>query len=225
MYVDFLDVHVMRDERVLLECVNVSLREHRIGVVGLNGSGKSTFAKLINGLIKPTTGNVCVNSFDSVKEQNEVLRLVGFTFQNPDHQIIYPIVHEDIAFGLQNKKLKRDEIKQIVEQALAKFSLEHLSERHSYTLSGGEKQLVALAGTLVLKPELIVLDEPTTALDLKRRSQVIDGLMSLEEDIVVVSHDLEMLEEFDRVLVMHEGRLVADDAPKAAILEYRKLIQ
>ncbi|MEO1091938.1 MAG: energy-coupling factor ABC transporter ATP-binding protein [Pseudomonadota bacterium] len=201
----------------ILKDINVRLSERRVGVIGRNGSGKSTFARLFNGIETPTTGTVTLNG---VTERKALRRYVGFVFQNPDNQIVYPIVAEDLAFGLKNLKLSAAEAEERVNGVLHHFGLEHLRDRFTHQLSGGEKQLIALAAVLVMRPHMIVFDEPTTLLDLWNKRKFMAVLDKLEQDVLVVSHDLELLQDFDRVLHIENGSIIEDGAPRSVVANY-----
>ena len=142
-------------------------------------------------------------------------------FQNPDNQIVYPIVSEDLEFGLKNLKLPEDERQARIDAALNRFGIAHLAERFTHELSGGEKQLVALAGVLVMRPKLIVFDEPTTLLDLWNAKAVKAAIDALDEHVVLVTHDLDLLKDFDRVILIEEGGIAADADPGTVIARYR----
>ncbi|MGB3492062.1 MAG: ABC transporter ATP-binding protein [Elainellaceae cyanobacterium] len=207
-------------QRLVLRNLNLTLSEQRIGIIGSNGSGKSTFARLLNGLIIPDRGKVRIEGLDTRQQAKAVRRRVGFVFQNPDHQIVFPTVEEDIAFGLKNLKLSRGEIQPRVTEILRRYGL--LAHRHhpAHLLSGGQKQLLAIAAVLVMAPDMVVFDEPTTLLDLRNRNHIQQVLHSLEQRIIVVSHDLELLRDFDRVLVFDQGEVVMDASPAIAIPDY-----
>ncbi|WP_182085659.1 ABC transporter ATP-binding protein [Aureimonas sp. ME7] len=216
-------VGLERGGRRVLSGLDLELVERRIGVVGANGSGKSSFARLLNGLLAPSEGSVRVFGRDTASETKAVRRDVGFLFQNPDHQIVYPTVAEDLAFGLKNRSVPKPEIAERVAAALARFGLPGFGERLVHELSGGERQLVALAGVMVLEPKLVVLDEPTTLLDLRNTRRVMDAVDGAGPAVVLVTHDLSLLDGFDRVLVFDGGRVVRDGAPAEAVAFYRDL--
>ncbi|ENN89048.1 putative cobalt/biotin ABC transporter, ATP-binding protein [Rhizobium freirei PRF 81] len=209
--------------RTALFPLSLTLQERRIGVIGLNGSGKTTFARLINGLVKPTTGRIVVDGFDTVDDAGEVLGKVGYIFQSPQNQIILPIVRDDIAFGLKARGYTKTQIEAAVESILDRFGVSHLGARRAHELSGGELQMAALCSVLVTGPDILILDEPTNQLDLKNRALVQKTIAELPEAVIVISHDLPLVEDFDRVLLFDEGRLVADAPAAEAITRYREL--
>jgi biotin transport system ATP-binding protein len=219
----FTDCSVSFGERVALHHLTLALDERRIGIIGLNGSGKTTFARLINGLVKPSTGLVTVNGLDTIKDDRAVLAEAGFIFQNPQHQLIMPIVSDDIAFGLKNRGLPSKEISLRTEAVLARFGVSHLARRRVHELSGGETQLVALASVVVTGPKILILDEPTNQLDLRNRRMVTETIEALDEDTIVITHDLALVEGVERLLLFHEGRLVADGSPAETIRRYHEV--
>ncbi|WP_216330852.1 energy-coupling factor ABC transporter ATP-binding protein [Rhizobium sp. X9] len=220
MEIRFDSAGVAFEGRQALQPLSLTLTERRIGVIGLNGSGKTTFARLVNGLTKPTEGKVSVNGLDTVKDAKAVLQTVGFIFQNPQNQIILPIIRDDVAFGLKRLGLNKVETETRVKAVLARLGISHLDERRAHELSGGELQLSALAALLVTEPQVLILDEPTNQLDLKNRAIVEKTMAALSQALVVITHDLPLLAGFDRVLVFHEGALVADADPEEAVARY-----
>lgn len=223
MDIRFTECSVRYGEIVALQPLTLTLRERRIGVIGLNGSGKTTFARTINGLVKPSDGQVTVNGLDTQADDRAVLSTVGFIFQNPQNQLILPIVADDIGLGLKSRHVAKTEVAARVEAILARFGIAHLARRRVHALSGGETQLVAMASVLVTEPSILILDEPTNQLDLRNRRRVIDALEGLEQAAIVVSHDLSLIAEFDRVLLFHQGRLAADGAPADVIRAYEAI--
>jgi len=193
-------------------------------VIGANGSGKSTFARLLNGLVLPTDGRVSVDGLDTRRDGKAVRRRVGFCFTDPDAQIVMPTVAEDIGFGLRRRGLSRQEVSERVRAALSSYGLEGHADHPAHLLSGGQKQLLALAAVLVTDPQVLVMDEPTTLLDLRNARMIGRAVADLPQQVVLVTHHLDLLEEFDRVLVFDEGRLVLDAAPDEAVTYYRKLM-
>jgi len=209
--------------RTVLHPLTLSLCERRIGVIGLNGSGKTTFARMINGLVLPAAGRVTVNGFETSKDGDQVRALAGFIFQNPQNQIVLPILKEDIALGLSTRNLPKAEKEAAVSGILARFGIGHLTDRRVHELSGGELQLAALASVLVTKPDILIMDEPTNQLDLRNRALVERTIHNLDENIIVISHDLDLIAGFDRVLLFHEGRLAADGLPAETMTRYREI--
>jgi len=211
-------------DRTVLDGVTVELTEHRVGVVGANGSGKSTFARLLNGLVLPTRGRVRVDGRDTRREGAAVRRRVGFVFTDPDAQIVMPTVAEDVAFSLRRSGLGRDAVRERVLEVLGRFDLAGHADHPAHLLSGGQKQLLALSAVLVTEPEVLVCDEPTTLLDARNAHRVAGLLAGLPQRVVLVTHHLEQLARFDRVLVFDQGRLVADGSPSDAVGAYRSLL-
>lgn len=209
--------------RAVLTDLDVTLTEARIGIVGANGSGKSTFVRLLNGLVHPDAGTVTIDGRDTVRDGREVRRRVGFCFTDPDAQIVMPTVAEDIAFGLRRRGLTKDEMSARTQAALTAYGLAGHADHPAHLLSGGQKQLLALASVLVTEPELLVLDEPTTLLDLRNAAMVRRVVDGLSQQVILVTHHLELLDGFDRVLVFDEGRIVHDGAPTEAVAAYRAL--
>lgn len=212
------------NRRTVLRDVSVTLTEQRIGVVGANGSGKSTFVHLLNGLVLPTEGTVAVDGLDSRKQGRELRRRVGFCFTDPDAQIVMPTVAEDVGFGLRRRGLGRAEVAAKVQETLAAYGLLGHADHPAHLLSGGQKQLLALSSVLVTEPDLLVLDEPTTLLDLRNAGVVQRVVRNLPLQVILVTHHLDLLDGFDRVLVFDDARLVYDGPPDAAVAYYRELM-
>ncbi len=211
-------------ERTVLRDVDLRLDERRIGVVGANGSGKSTLARLLNGLVVPREGAVLVDGLDTRRHGPAVRRRVGFVFTDPDAQIVMPTVAEDVAFSLRRSGLDRSARAARVAEVLARFGLAEHADHAAHLLSGGQKQLLALAAVLVTEPAVVVCDEPTTLLDARNVRRVAALLADLAQQVVLVTHHLEQLDGFDRVIVVEEGRIVADGSPGPALDAYRRLL-
>ena len=215
--IEISNLSLTLNDRPVLRDISLTLGEKRIAIVGANGSGKSSFARLLNGLHLPTQGTVRVDGLDTREQGKDVRRKVGFVFQNPDNQIVFPVVEEDIAFGMKNLGFSKAEIAAKTDEMLARYDLSDLRQQPSHLLSGGQKQLLAIAGVLVMAPDYIVFDEPTTLLDLRNKRRVTEAIDALDQTVILASHDLDLLEGFDRVLVFEGGRLVADDRPGPAL--------
>ena len=211
-------------ERTVLDNITLQLTEKRIGIVGSNGCGKSTFVRLLNGLLLPSQGEVLVDGLNTRQHGKAVRRKVGFVFQNPDNQIVFPVVEEDLAFGMKNLGLPKAVIRERSEAALARYDMQAFRQHPAHLLSGGQKQLLAISGVLVMEPEYIVFDEPTTLLDLRNKRRIAQAIADLEQTAIVVSHDLEFLQDFERVLVFEQGRVVIDDVPAVALKAYVRMM-
>ena len=224
--ITFEDVSVTfaGDDSPTLDRISLTLAEHRIGIIGANGSGKSTLARLINGLGDATSGRVLVDAADVSRHGRDIRRRVGFVFSDAENQIVMPQVRDDVAFSLRRLKLSRAERDARVDAALARFGLTDLADNSPHTLSGGQKQLLALASVLVIEPDLIIADEPTTLLDLRNRDRIVAEFARLEQQLIVVTHDLDILADFDRVLCLDDGHIVADGAPDEVCAHYRNLM-
>ena len=222
MLVEFEGVGFSRGSVQILKDLNIKLTQSRIAVIGPNGAGKSSFARLINGLLAPDEGKVKVNGRDVQDHLKAVRRQVGFLFQNPDNQIVFPLVREDMDFGLKGHVKNAGERGLMIEQTLARLDIVPLADRAVHTLSGGQKQLVALATVLSTSPELLVLDEPTTQLDLRYRNRLITILKEIDQPAIVLTHDLSMIEDFDRVLVIAQCGIVMDGKPSEVVPWYVK---
>ena len=207
-------------ERAALANVTFELRVGEYaGVVGPNGGGKSTLLRLINGLLRADSGNVRVADLNPATEPYVVRRRVGMLFQNPENGLVAPFVEDDVAFGLENLGVEREEMRERVREAIRAVGLEGYERREPHTLSGGEKQRVALAGLLALDPEVLLLDEPTSMLDAAGRSEVLERLEELRgaRTVVHVTHHVDELLDADRVLVLNAGKLVADVSPERLV--------
>ncbi|WP_305094760.1 energy-coupling factor ABC transporter ATP-binding protein [Prescottella sp. R16] len=211
-------------ERSVLTGIDLTLTEQRIGIIGANGSGKSTLSRMINGLVTPTSGTVTVDGLDTARKGRQVRRTVGFVFTDPDHQIVMPTVSEDIAFSLRRSGLSKAERADRVAGVLADFGLSGHADHPTHLLSGGQKQLLALAAVMVTEPDVIVADEPTTLLDLRNARLMRRTLAGLRQQLVVVTHHLDLLDDFDRVVVIDSGTVAADGPPRESIAFYRDLI-
>lgn len=221
--IEFESVGHRYGDRVVLDGVNLTLPERRIALIGANGSGKSTLARTVNGLVTPTEGTVRVDGRDSARQGSAVRRRVGFVFSDPDSQIVMPTAGEDVAFSLRRTVRNRHERARIAAETLAGFGLGDHVEHPAHQLSGGQKQLLALCAVLVLDPDVLVCDEPTTLLDLRNKKAFAERLAGLRQQVLLATHDLDLLDGFDRVIVLDGGRVVADDEPEPAVAHYRKL--
>ncbi|MGW0251711.1 energy-coupling factor ABC transporter ATP-binding protein [Nocardia goodfellowii] len=215
--------HAFGDRTVLAD-IDLRITERRVGIIGANGSGKSTLARMINGLLIPAAGRVTVDGLDTARKGGQVRRKVGFVFTDPDTQIVMPTVAEDLAFSLRRSGLSKPEIAARVAEMLVRFQLADHADHPSHLLSGGQKQLLAIGAVLIRKPELIIADEPTTLLDLRNARVVAHALDAMDQQVIVVTHQLALLDGFDRVILVDNGAVAFDGAPADAVHTYRALV-
>ena len=208
------DVHALKD-------VNLTIRRGEfVSIIGTNGSGKSTLAKHFNVLLQPSEGNIIVCGHDTLDESHiwDIRQHVGMVFQNPDNQIVAAVVEEDVAFGPENLGIPSDEIRQRVDEALAAVNMTDYAEHGPHLLSGGQKQRVAIAGVLAMKPDCIVLDEPTAMIDPKGRQEVLDTIHRLNKEegitIILITHFMEEAVTADRIVVMKNGMKLQEGTPR-----------
>ena len=220
--------YIRRDEEDKVEEVNRAIdhvdveieKGSFVAVLGHNGSGKSTFAKHINGILIPTEGTVWVSEMDTADDDLlwEVRKTAGIVFQNPDNQIIGNVVEEDVGFGPENIAVPTEEIWERVDKSLQAVGMTAYRKKSPNRLSGGQKQRVAIAGVMAMKPQCIVLDEPTAMLDPNGRKDVIKTVQELNRaegiTILLITHYMEEVIDADRVIVMDGGKVVMDGTPK-----------
>ena len=205
----------------VLDGVSLSIRRGEfVAVLGHNGSGKSTLSKHFNAILLPTAGKVYVDGMDTCDEDKllDIRRRIGMVFQNPDNQIVASVVEEDVAFGPENLGVPSAEIRERVDSALAAVGMSEYARHAPHLLSGGQKQRVAIAGVLAMRPECIVLDEPTAMLDPVGRKEVLDTVKRLNTEagitVVLITHHMDEAAQADRLIVMHDGHVMADDRPE-----------
>ena len=197
-------------------------------VLGHNGSGKSTLAKHFNAILLPTEGDVVVCGINTKDEDRlfDIRQQVGMVFQNPDNQIVATIVEEDVAFALENLGVPPEEIRRRVDEALKAVDMYEYREHAPHQLSGGQKQRVAIAGILAMRPDFIILDEPTAMLDPQGRREVLRTVKELNRDfgttVVLITHYMDEAAQCDRVIVMDSGKVILDDTPKKVFSHVRE---
>ncbi len=206
--------------RTILGPVDLVLTQSRVTVIGANGSGKSTLLRLLNGLVTPTSGTVSVDGLDTVRHGARVRRRVAFAFTDPISQLVMPTGREDVELSLRRLHRSRTQRRVAAEQVLERFGMVRHADQSVYDLSGGERQLMALAAVLATEPGLLVLDEPTTLLDRRNTLRLRALLDSLPQSVVLATHDLDLALAADRSLVVDEGRVVFDGEPAAAVEHY-----
>lgn len=201
-----------------------------VALIGHNGSGKSTLAKTINGLISPSAGSIYVKG-EKVSEENiwDIRKMIGMVFQNPDNQFVGSTVEDDVAFGMENQGIPREEMVLRVADALEKVRMTDFATKEPARLSGGQKQRVAIAGVIALRPDVIILDEATSMLDPQGRNDVINTIKQLKEEsnltVISITHDIDEAAYANRVLVMREGELICEGTPEAIFSQGEKLIE
>lgn len=216
-------VEVLKDFNLKIE------RGSFVAILGHNGSGKSTIAKLTNGINIPKSGSVIVDGIEVKNDETvfDVRSKVGMVFQNPDNQIVSSIVEEDVAFGVENMGIPSDECRKRVDEALKTVDMYELREKAPSKLSGGQKQRVAVAGIIAMKPECIVLDEPTAMLDPSGRKEVIDTILKLNREegitIVLITHYMDEAVKADRVVVVDNGEIKLDGTPREVFKDFEKI--
>lgn len=216
--------------RKVIENFNLAIEEGQfLAVLGRNGCGKSTVAKLINGILVPTEGKVTVEGMDTSDEEKtvDIRRTVGMVFQNPDNQIVATIVEDDVAFGPENLGVEPSEIRKSVDNALKAVGMYEFRKREPHRLSGGQKQRVAIAGVIAMNTKCIVMDEPTAMLDPQGRKEVIDTVMKLNKDygitVILITHYMDEAVKADRVVVMDNGNIALDGTPKEVFRNVEKI--
>lgn len=222
-YLDLDDVHVRLGDTDVLRGVTCSLDTRTVAVVGENGSGKSTLARLAGGLTRATSGTVRVLGLDPARDAARLRRRVAVVFSNPDTQIVMPTVAEDVAFSLRSDKLPRQERDRRVDEALRRFGLADVADRASHDLSGGQKQLLALCGAFVRRPDLVIADEPTAYLDARNARRVADHLFADgDHRLLLVTHDLALAQRCESAVLVKDGTIAAVGAPAAIVEAYEE---
>lgn len=219
------------DERPALKDVSLKVYPGEwIAIIGHNGSGKSTLAKTINGLLAPESGKVQVGEYQLTEEHLwSIRRMVGMVFQNPDNQFVGATVEDDVAFGLENQGIPREEMVIRVQEALKQVRMNEFATREPARLSGGQKQRVAIAGVVALRPDIIILDEATSMLDPEGRAEVIATIKKIKEEnnltVLSITHDIDEAANANRILVMRQGKLIDEGTPEKIFSAGPKLIE
>ena len=220
------DVGVRLGDAQVLREVSVDLDARTVAVIGENGSGKSTFARLVGGLVPRTSGALSVLGIDPARRAAELRRRIAVVFSNPDAQIIMPTVAEDVAFSLRADRLPAAALRGRVAAAMERVGLGDLAERPSHDLSGGQKQLLALCGAFVRRPELVVADEPTAYLDARNARRVADHLLEdAGHRLLLVTHDLALAARCDQAVLFAGGRMVEVGEPGTVIARYEAVLR
>ena len=218
-------------ERYALKDVNFEIYEGEwLAIVGHNGSGKSTMAKLLNGLQFPQEGEITIDNIKLTEESIwDVRKRIGMVFQNPDNQFVGTTVQDDVAFGLENNGVPREEMVQRVEDSLKRVKMDQFLYQEPHHLSGGQKQRVAIAGVLALRPAIIILDEATSMLDPRGREEVLETVRLLKREksltVISITHDLEEAAKADRIIVMNRGEVFREGTPEEIFSMDEQLVQ
>lgn len=221
--ISFQQVQVEFDGKSVLAVEQLELTQNTIAVIGANGSGKSTFARLLNGLVKPSLGKVLVNGIDVGTDSRAAIKQAGFVFANPDVQIVMPTVIEDVEFSLRDSSLTRQEKRERAMAAIAGVGLLGLAEAPAQTLSSGQKQLLAIAAITVRKPRLVIADEPTALLDAGNTRAIAKLLLApAAEQVILVTHDLALAQLCDVAVHFEAGRVANIGDPKQVVAGYAR---
>ena len=224
--------YTYEDGTAALKGINLRAERGRItGILGANGAGKSTLFLNLNGVLQPSAGEILLDGAPVKRDRKgltELRRRVGIVFQDPDDQLFSADVYRDISFGAVNLGLPEAEVRRRVEAAMERTGVSHLRDKPTHALSFGQKKRVAIAGVLVMEPEVLILDEPTAGLDPRGRDEILDQIERLHHEkkmtIILVSHSMEDIAKYvDRILVMNHGEKVFDDTPKEVFKHYREL--
>ena len=209
----------------VIDQITLNVSEQRIGIVGVNGSGKSTLARLISGLIAPISGSIRINDIDIYKDRKAALKTVGIIFQNPDHQIIFPTCVEAISFGLMQQGMTRIEAEERSNEILLKFNRLKWSDQLAHNLSQGQRHFLCLIAVLAMNPDVIILDEPYAGLDLPTSLQLRHELNKLGQQIVMITHNKDILVNFDRILWIDNGKIIKDGSFKNVMPDFEEEMQ
>ena len=209
----------------VIDQITLNVSEQRIGIVGVNGSGKSTLARLISGLIAPISGSIRINDIDIYKDRKAALTTVGIIFQNPDHQIIFPTCIEEISFGLMQQGMTRIEAEERSNEILLQFDRLKWSGQLAHNLSQGQRRFLCLIAVLAMKPDVIILDEPYAGLDLPTSLQLRHELNKLSQQIVMITHNKDILVDFDRILWIDNGKIIKDGSYENVMPDFEEEMQ
>jgi len=208
------------DGAPVLHGLDLRLAERRIAIIGDNGSGKSTLARMLNGLLLPRAGEVLIDGVSTRKDAKAARAAVGLVFQNPEHQIVMPTVEEDLAFGPRNLNLPHEEVAARVDDLLTRYGLAEKRMQPAHLLSGGEKKLLSILSVVIMRPRTIVFDEPMTSLDRRNRARIARVMAELPQQLITITHDLDLVADYDRAILIAGGEVAADGPPQDVIARY-----
>jgi len=207
-------ISLARDQAPVFDGLSLLLSESRIGLIGANGAGKSSLLKLLKGLLIPDAG--AVHSEPSA---------LGFVFQNPEHQLLFPTVMEELCFGLIEQGISKSEAEKSARTLLSRYHQEMLADKAVHELSDGQKQLLCIFSVLVDGANIILMDEPCASLDYRSTRQVMDIIRRLPQQVIMATHHLELLEQFDRVIWLDQGKILGDGRAQSVIADYRSAME
>ena len=219
--IEILSASVFYGKEKILEDLSLSITEQRVGFIGRNGSGKTTLLRILAGLQELNSGKVLIDGTEVAKKRKEAIEKVGIIFQNPDHQIIFPTVGEELRFGLTQLGLSKNEADFKVNACLKEYNKLEWFDRSISTLSQGQKHLVCLLSVLLMEPKVLLLDEPFTGIDIPTQRKLEEYLRPLNQTVVLVSHVPETFENYERLIWIDEGGVQADGTPRGVIKKYQ----
>jgi biotin transport system ATP-binding protein len=215
-------VMLVRQDRPLFGGLSLEITEQRVGLIGDNGAGKSSLLRLLNGLLLPDAGTIVVHGLETKAQRASLPGKVGFIFQNPEHQIVFPTGAEEIAFGLRCTGMNSKQADVAARAFLAEQNCDDWADTSVSELSDGQKQHLCILAILVMTPSLLLLDEPFSSLDLPSRMKFMKMIAALPQQVIMASHDLDVFTNFDRVIWIDGGKIAADGAPAQVIATYRQ---
>lgn len=225
MTINLKDVIFEFETHRVIDQISLNISEQRIGIIGVNGSGKTTLARLISGLVSPISGSIRINDINIYKDRKAALRTVGIIFQNPDHQIIFPTCVEEISFGLMQQGMTRVEAEKKSNEILLKFDRLKWSDQLVHNLSQGQRHFLCLISVLAMCPDVIILDEPYAGLDLPTSLQLKRTLKNLSQQIVMITHNKDILVNFERILWIDNGKIIKDGSFESVMPDFEKEMQ
>ncbi|QUS55473.1 energy-coupling factor ABC transporter ATP-binding protein [Pseudovibrio brasiliensis] len=220
--ISFDHVSIERSGTTIIRDLTVQLPDQRVGIIGRNGSGKSTLVRSLNGLLPVSAGSLHVHGVSAEEGAKKLARVTGFVFQNPDHQLIFPTALEELSFGLRQLGVGKADAKAQGLALLQDHGIAPLAERPVHELSEGQKQLICILAVLIMEPKLVVLDEPFSSLDLRTRAALRRKLEKLDQQVIFVSHELDALSDYDKVLWIEDGAVKQFGAPSDVLAAYQE---
>lgn len=219
-HIELNNVSLTRGGQLVLKDLTLTVREHRVGIIGYNGSGKSSLLRLLCGLLTPDSGDLTVHGLNTREHQKTLFKTAGLIFQNPDHQLIFPTVVEELCFGLRNLGVSKREAIQRAEAILQRYQRSDWRNRPVASLSEGQKQLLCILSILLMEPAILLFDEPYSALDYPTRHQLAAVIAALPQQAIMVSHEPHSFQGFDRIIWLDQGTVRLDGPPETVLPAY-----